>query len=125
MPTITRFAPSPTGSLHLGGARTALFNFIYAKSVGGLFKIRIEDTDKNRNINDSINNITTNLEWLGIRADDQVYFQSKNIKKHIEIANELVKKGFAYKCYHTENELEEIKKKIGKLEVLGEKKTKF
>ena len=80
MPTITRFAPSPTGSLHLGGARTALFNFIYAKSVGGLFKIRIEDTDKNRNINDSINNITTNLEWLGIRADDQVYFQSKNIK---------------------------------------------
>ncbi len=111
MPTITRFAPSPTGSLLLGGARTALFNFIYAKSVNGLFKIRIEDTDKSRNINDSINNITSNLEWLGIRSDDQVYYQSKNVKKHIEIANDLVNKGFAYKCYHTENELEELKKK--------------
>ena len=80
MPIITRFAPSPTGSLHIGGARTALFNYIFAKSNNGIFKIRIEDTDKSRNIQASIESIINGLNWLGLNTDQKVNFQSKNKK---------------------------------------------
>ena len=77
MSVITRFAPSPTGSLHIGGARTALFNYIYAKSNNGIFKIRIEDTDKSRNIKTSVDSIIDGLNWLGLKTNEKIIFQLK------------------------------------------------
>ena len=79
MKTITRFAPSPTGLLHLGGLRTALFNFLHAKSNGGKFKIRIEDTDQTRNKQESIDSIFNGLKWLGLEFDKEVVYQSHKI----------------------------------------------
>ena len=111
MPTITRFAPSPTGSLHIGGARTALFNYLYAKSKNGIFKIRIEDTDKSRNIQTSVDSIIDGLNWLGLKTTQKVFFQSKNIKKHIEIVKKMIDEGIAYKCFHKTEELIEKRKK--------------
>ena len=103
MPIITRFAPSPTGSLHIGGARTALFNYIYAKSNNGIFKLRIEDTDKSRNTQNSIDSIKNGLNWLGLEIDQKVIFQSDNKKNHIEIVRKMIEQGLAYKCFHTED----------------------
>ena len=100
MPIITRFAPSPTGLLHLGGARTALFNFIFAKSKNGKFKIRFEDTDKSRNQKEVIDRIILDLKWLNIESDEKIIYQSDNIKNHIEFANSLVNNGLAYKCFN-------------------------
>ncbi len=109
MSTVTRFAPSPTGPLHIGGARTALFNYLYAKSKNGFFKIRVEDTDKNRNTLKSIDSIINGLDWLGIKTDYDIVFQSKNISDHIEFANSLIAKGLAYKCFHDENYIKKFK----------------
>ena len=103
MPTITRFAPSPSGSLHLGGARTALFNYLYAKSKDGSFYLRIEDSDKERSSKESIDSIINGLRWLGIDFSESVTFQSNNYKRHIEIANQLLSKNLAYKCFHDQN----------------------
>ena len=89
---ITRFAPSPTGNLHIGGARTALFNFLYSKNQNGKFLLRIEDTDKDRSRKEFESQIISSLKWLGIDFDDKEIYQSNNITKHIEIANELLKK---------------------------------
>ena len=125
MPIITRFAPSPTGSLHIGGARTALFNYIYAKSNNGIFKLRIEDTDKSRNTESSIDSIKNGLNWLGLEIDQKIIFQSENKKKHIEVANKMISENLAYKCFHTEEELIEIRKKKKSLKVSGEKKIKI
>ncbi len=100
MTTITRFAPSPTGPLHIGGARTALFNYLHAKNNSGKFRLRIEDTDKNRNSIESQNSILESLTWLGIKLDGEIIYQSKNYKNHLEAANALLSKGLAYKCYH-------------------------
>ena len=100
MTTITRFAPSPTGPLHIGGARTALFNYLHAKNNSGKFRLRIEDTDKNRNSIESSNSIVESLTWLGIELDGEIIYQSKNYKNHLEAANALLSKGLAYKCYH-------------------------
>ena len=100
MPTITRFAPSPSGTLHLGGARTALFNYLYAKANRGKFLLRIEDSDKERSSKDSVDNIVSGLEWLGISFSEPIIYQSKNYKRHIEVANQLLLKNLAYKCFH-------------------------
>tara|TARA_A100001011_G_scaffold395007_1_gene488817 strand:- start:46639 stop:48015 length:1377 start_codon:yes stop_codon:yes gene_type:complete len=112
---ITRFAPSPTGKLHIGGARTALFNFLYSKNQNGKFLLRIEDTDKKRSEKKFENQIISSLRWLGINFDGQEIYQSKNIDEHINIAKELLKRKKAYKCYCTPEELElernETKKK--------------
>ena len=116
METITRFAPSPTGLLHLGGIRTALFNFLHAKSTGGKFRIRIEDTDHTRNKKESIDSILKGLEWLGLKHDDEIIYQSKKIKEHQKIINQLINNNFAYKCFHTEEEILELKKNNKKLE---------
>ena len=105
----TRFAPSPTGPLHIGGLRTALFNWLYSKNQKGNFFLRIEDTDKERSKEEYKKQIIQSLEWIGIQADKDEYIQSAKIKKHIEIANNLLKEGFAYKCYCTEKEIEEEK----------------
>ena len=107
----TRFAPSPTGPLHIGGIRTALFNWLYSKNQKGIFHLRIEDTDKERSKEEYKKQIIQSLKWIGIQADEEEYIQSTKIKKHVEIVNKLLDKGFAYKCYCTELEIEEEKKR--------------
>ena len=110
----TRFAPSPTGPLHIGGIRTALFNWLYSKKNKGKFYLRIEDTDKERSKKEYKDQIIQSLKWIGINHDDKEYIQSEKINKHKEIAEELVKKGFAYKCYCSEEEIKEQKDKAKK-----------
>ena len=111
MSFICRFAPSPTGPLHIGGVRTALFNWLLAKKNKGKYFLRIEDTDKERSKEEFKSQIITSLAWLGIEHDEKEFIQSKNIKKHVEVAEELIKKGFAYKCYCSEEEISEQKEK--------------
>lgn len=103
-----RFAPSPTGYLHIGGARTALYNWLYAKNQGGKFLLRIEDTDTNRSKNDMITTIIDSLKWLGLMWDNEIIYQSKRLDRYKEIADLLIGKGLAYKCYCSQ---ETIKKK--------------
>ena len=114
MSFICRFAPSPTGPLHIGGVRTALFNWLLAKKNKGKYFLRIEDTDKERSKDEFKKQIITSLAWLGIKHDGDEYIQSKNIDKHVSVANELIKKGFAYKCYCSEEEINEQKEKCKK-----------
>jgi len=106
MSFVCRFAPSPTGPLHIGGVRTALFNWLFAKKNNGKYYLRIEDTDKERSKDEFKHQIISSLAWLGIEHDGEEYIQSKNIHKHKAIADELVKKGFAYYCYCSTEELE-------------------
>jgi len=110
----TRFAPSPTGPLHIGGVRTALFNWLFSKNNKGKFYLRIEDTDKERSKDEYKNQIIQSLKWIGIEHDDKAYIQSQNINKHKDVAKELLKKGFAYKCYCSEEEINEQKEKAKK-----------
>ena len=107
----TRFAPSPTGPLHIGGVRTALFNWLYSKNQKGSFYLRIEDTDKERSKDEYKDQIIKSLKWIGIEHDGQEYIQSTKINDHIKVANELLKNGFAYKCYCSSEEIEEQKKR--------------
>ena len=107
----TRFAPSPTGPLHIGGVRTALFNWLFSKNKSGSFYLRIEDTDKERSKDEYKDQIIKSLKWIGVENDGDEYIQSKKIKDHINIANELLKNGHAYKCYCTSEEIEEQKKR--------------
>ena len=104
MNVITRFAPSPTGYLHIGGARTALFNYLFARRFKGKFLLRIEDTDKVRSTNEAIEAINTGLEWLNLVADDEIIYQSKNLNKHKLIAEKLLKTNKAYKCFLSNDE---------------------
>ena len=113
----TRFAPSPTGPLHIGGVRTALFNWLFSKNLNGKFYLRIEDTDKKRSKDEYKKQIIQSLEWIGIKHDGNEYIQSEKIKKHKEIAEELLKKGFAYNCYCSEEEINEQKNKAKKLSI--------
>jgi glutamyl-tRNA synthetase len=113
----TRFAPSPTGPLHIGGVRTALFNWLYSKNNKGKFYLRIEDTDKERSKDEYKNQIIQSLEWIGLKHDGNEYIQSKNIKKHKDIANELLKRGLAYKCYCSEEEIKEQREKAKKVKM--------
>jgi len=107
----TRFAPSPTGALHIGGVRTALFNWLYSKNQKGDFYLRIEDTDKERSKDEYKDQIIKSLKWIGINYDGEEYIQSKKIEDHIKVANELLKNGYAYKCYCSSEEIEEQKKR--------------
>jgi len=110
----TRFAPSPTGSLHIGGVRTALFNWLFSKNNKGKFYLRIEDTDKERSKDEYKDQIIQSLKWIGIQYDNKEYIQSKNIDNHKKIAEKLLIKGFAYKCYCSEEEIKEQKEKAKK-----------
>ena len=110
----TRFAPSPTGPLHIGGVRTALFNWLFSKNNKGKFYLRIEDTDKERSKAKYKVQIIQSLKWIGIKHDDKEYIQSENIKRHKEIADLLLDKGFAYKCYCSEEEIKEQKERSKK-----------
>ena len=107
----TRFAPSPTGALHIGGVRTALFNWLYSKNQKGTFHLRIEDTDKERSKEEYKKQIINSLKWIGIEHDGEEYIQSTKIEDHIKVANELLKNGSAYKCYCSNEEIEEQKKR--------------
>ena len=107
----TRFAPSPTGPLHIGGVRTALFNWLYSKSQKGTFHLRIEDTDKERSKDEFKNQIIKSLKWIGIEHDGNEYIQSTKIKDHINIVKELLKNNHAYKCYCSNDDIEEQKKR--------------
>ena len=105
----TRFAPSPTGPLHIGGVRTALFNWLYSKNHNGKFFLRIEDTDKERSREEFKLQILNSLKWIGVNHDGEEYIQSKNIESHIKIVNKLLENGNAYKCYCSSDEIEEQK----------------
>ena len=105
----TRFAPSPTGKLHIGGARTALFNFLFAKSNGGKFLLRIEDTDIKRSSKENIDVILNGLNWLKLIPSEKEKYQSNETQQHIDIAYKLLKNGFAYKCYLSTEELNEMR----------------
>ena len=109
MKIVTRFAPSPTGNLHIGSARTALFNWLFAKNIKGKFLLRIEDTDKVRSTKESIHKILDGLAWLNLQWDDEIIYQSKNQKRHKEVAEELLKKGLAYKCFCSEEDLNKMR----------------
>src|SRR5215467_8178055 len=105
---VTRFAPSPTGFLHIGGARTALFNWLYARGRGGKILLRIEDTDRERSTDAAIKAILDGLEWLGIEWDDQTVYQHHRAARHREVAEQMLAAGTAYRCYATPDELKEM-----------------
>ena len=106
---VLRFAPSPTGYLHIGGARTALFNWLYARHTGGKFLLRIEDTDRERSTPEAVAAILNGLTWLGLDWDGETVFQFTRAARHREVAEQLLAKGRAYRCYATAQELEEMR----------------
>jgi glutamyl-tRNA synthetase len=109
MTVVTRFAPSPTGFLHIGGARTALFNWLYAKHTGGKFLLRIEDTDRARSTEPAIAAILDGLSWLGLQWDGDVTYQFARAARHAEVANQMLAQGNAYHCYCSPQELDEMR----------------
>jgi glutamyl-tRNA synthetase len=106
---VTRFAPSPTGYLHIGGARTALFNWLFARRHGGQYLLRIEDTDRARSTQDAIDAILKGLDWLGLQHDGEVVFQFARAARHAEVAHQLLAQGRAYYCYASPEELEAMR----------------
>jgi glutamyl-tRNA synthetase len=106
---VLRFAPSPTGYLHIGGARTALFNWLYARHTGGTFLLRIEDTDRQRSTPEAIAAILEGMRWLGLNWDGDEVYQFARVARHREIAEVMLAKGLAYRCYATAEELEEMR----------------
>ena len=109
MTAVTRFAPSPTGFLHVGGARTALYSWLYAKSQGGKFVLRIEDTDIERSTQEAIDAILEGMEWLGLTWDDGPYYQTQRFDRYKSLINDMLEEGKAYKCFMTSAELDEIR----------------
>lgn len=105
----TRFAPSPTGYLHIGGARTALFSWLYARKMGGQFILRIEDTDRERSTQEAIDAILDAMEWLGLSYDEGPYYQMQRLKRYHEIADKLIADGHAYRCTCTKERLEALR----------------
>ncbi len=103
---VTRFAPSPTGYLHVGGARTALFNYLFARQQGGLFRLRIEDTDRERSSEEMTRQIFDSLEWLGLEWDGEVVFQGARADIHRQVAYRLLEEGKAFRCFCTREEIE-------------------
>lgn len=110
-PVVTRFAPSPTGFLHIGGGRTALFNWLYARHTGGTMLLRIEDTDRERSTDAAIAAILDGLDWLGLDWEGQTVFQYARAPRHREVVEELLSRGQAYRCYCTPEELEAMREK--------------
>ena len=110
-PVVTRFAPSPTGYLHIGGARTALFNWLYAKRQSGRMLLRIEDTDRARSTPAAVDAILDGLTWLGLSWDGEPISQFDRAERHRAVANELLARGHAYYCYTTPGELAEMRAK--------------
>ncbi len=111
---VTRFAPSPTGFLHIGGARTALFNWLFARANDGKMRLRIEDTDRKRSTDAAVEAILGGLAWLGLEHDGEVVFQHSRLERHKEIAHQLLASGAAYKCTCTPDEIEAMREKARK-----------
>ncbi len=109
MTVVTRFAPSPTGFLHIGGARTALFNWLFAKHHGGKYLLRIEDTDRARSTEPAIAAILDGLGWLGLQHDGEVTYQFARAARHAEVANQMLAAGNAYHCCCSPQELDEMR----------------
>ncbi|MCE9523251.1 MAG: glutamate--tRNA ligase [Alphaproteobacteria bacterium] len=109
MKIVTRFAPSPTGFLHIGGARTALFNWLYSRRHGGTFRLRIEDTDRQRSTSAAIDAIIEGLQWLGLNWDDEIVYQFARAERHAEVAKQLLAQGRAYHCYASPEDLEAMR----------------
>ncbi|MDY5384383.1 MAG: glutamate--tRNA ligase, partial [Campylobacter sp.] len=107
---VTRFAPSPTGFLHVGGLRTALYNYLYARKNGGKFLLRIEDTDLDRNRDEAVEAIKEAFDWCGLEYDGEVEFQSRRTEIYKKYINELLESGKAYKCYMSKDELDALRK---------------
>ena len=105
----TRFAPSPTGQLHIGGARTALFNYLYSRHTGGAFLLRIEDTDRERSTDENTRLILEALEWLGLERDEPEVYQSSRAARHAEVAHQMLAAGHAYQCFCTPDELKQMR----------------
>jgi glutamyl-tRNA synthetase len=120
-PVVTRFAPSPTGYLHIGGARTALFNWLYARHTGGKFLLRIEDTDRERSTQAATDALVDSLKWLGLDWDGEPLFQFARAARHREVAEELLANGKAYRCYLTQAELESMQQAIATERELAKK----
>ena len=108
---VTRFAPSPTGFLHIGGARTALFNWLYARKFGGKMLLRIEDTDRERSTEPAIAAILDGLKWLGLDWDGDTIYQFSRAARHREVAEQLLAEGLAYRCYATPEQLTAMREK--------------
>jgi len=109
MSVVTRFPPSPTGFMHIGNARTALFNWLYARRHGGKFVVRIEDTDRKRHSEEAVQAIIDGLKWLELDHDGEITSQFANKQRHIDVANELLAAGKAYKCYCSPEELDNMR----------------
>jgi glutamyl-tRNA synthetase len=109
MTIVTRFAPSPTGYLHIGGARTALFNWLYSRHHKGVFRLRIEDTDRQRSTPEAIKAIIDGMTWLGLTWDDEIVYQFARAERHAEVARQLLAQGRAYHCYASPEELEQMR----------------
>ena len=112
MTVVTRFAPSPTGFLHIGGARTALFNYLFARHHGGQYKLRIEDTDQKRSSQEAIDAIKDGLSWLGLEGDGDILMQSSQAARHAQVARDLLAKGHAYYCYCTPDQLVAMRERM-------------
>lgn len=108
-PVVTRFAPSPTGYLHIGGARTALFNWAFARHTGGKMLLRIEDTDRKRSTQQAVDALLDGLSWLGLEWEGEPLSQASRVERHAEIANQLVEAGHAYRCYCSPEELDQMR----------------
>ena len=111
MTVTVRFAPSPTGYLHIGGARTALFNWLFARHHGGRCLLRIEDTDRARSTEPAIKAILSGLDWLGLPFDGEIVMQSERAPRHAEVAHAMLAAGTAYRCYCSPEELEAMREK--------------
>ena len=109
MTVVTRFAPSPTGLLHVGGVRTALFSWLYARHCGGKFILRIEDTDRERSTDEAVRVILDGMHWLGLDADAGPYFQTQRFDRYREVLTQMLDEGSAYRCYCTKQELEDLR----------------
>ncbi|MDP6030814.1 MAG: glutamate--tRNA ligase family protein, partial [Arenicellales bacterium] len=105
----TRFAPSPTGYLHIGGMRTALFAWLYARHHGGVFVLRIEDTDRERSTQASVEAIMQGMSWIGLDYDEGPLFQSDRIDRYREVLDQLLEQGLAYRCYCSQEELDAVR----------------
>src|SRR5262245_52346969 len=109
MPIRTRFAPSPTGLLHIGGVRTALFSWLYARKHGGTFILRIEDTDIERSTPESVQAILDGMEWLGLNYDEGPFYQTKRFDRYREVIAQLLREGKAYRCICNKERLEKLR----------------
>src|SRR6201985_2914163 len=109
MAVVTRFAPSPTGMLHVGGVRTALFSWLYARRTGGKFILRVEDTDRERSTDEAVRVILEGMAWLDLNADEGPFYQTQRFDRYREVIRGMLKAGTAYHCYCTKQELDAMR----------------